>query len=63
MANRIAVGKAVAVGALLYLLYVTVKCPCTPQLFKCHLSNIYGAIAIYLAIVWYFNGFRMKSYR
>lgn len=58
----IRVAKALSALTLAYLMYTMVLCPCEPELYKCHLTQIYGAIAVLVAIIVYFNGCRMRSY-
>lgn len=60
--DEITLGKAIFGGAAAYLLYVGVTCPCKPALYSCHLTQLYIAVAVLLAVIVYFNGCRLKSW-
>jgi hypothetical protein len=60
--DQVVIAKLISVAVLLYLLYIMASCPCRPELYKCHLTNIYVSIAILLAVLLYFNGLRFTSY-
>jgi hypothetical protein len=50
------IGKGIVSVVLIYLLYIVVTCPCSEQLFCCHLGHIYIAILIILVVIFAFNG-------
>ena len=60
--TKVLIGKGISAAALAYVLYIAVTCPCKPELYKCHLTQIYIALSIFLAVVIYFNGFRFTNY-
>ena len=62
MASDIVVGKVVASAAAAYLLYVGITCPCEPNLYSCHVTNLYVALLLYVAVIVYFNGARVTNY-
>lgn len=59
---KITIAKGVVAAASLYVLYIGVTCPCKPQLYSCHLSELYVALAVIVAVLFYFNGLRVLSY-
>ena len=54
--------KTIAASALVYLLYIAVTCPCKPALYSCHLSSVYMALAVVVAVIIYYNGLRFKTW-
>ena len=60
--TNILMGKGVVAAASLYLLYIGVTCPCAPELYSCHLTQLYLAVIIIVAVMIYFNGLRFQSY-
>ena len=61
-ATGIFAAKSVAASALLYLLYIVITCPCKPALYSCHLTSVYTAIAVLVAVVAYYNGTRVATW-
>ena len=57
-----AVGIVVVAVALVYALYIGVTCPCKPELYSCHLSEMYLALAVVVAVMVFFNGSNLRSY-
>ncbi len=55
-------GKSVVAVALVYALYIGVTCPCKPELYSCHLSEMYLALAVVVAVMVFFNGSHLRSY-
>jgi len=49
-------------GVLSSMLYVAVTCPCKPELYSCHLSEMYAGVAVLVLVLVYFNGLRVDSY-
>jgi hypothetical protein len=60
--TRILVAKSVVAVALVYALYIGVTCPCKPELYSCHLSEMYLALAVVVAVMVFFNGSHLRSY-
>ncbi len=60
--NQVIIAKGISAGILIYLFYIMVTCPCRPELYKCHLTNIYLSLLALLLVVVYFNGLRVISY-
>ena len=58
---KVLIAKAITVAALLYAAYTAAFCPCG-VLYSCHLTELYTALAIAAAVIFYFNGFRVVSY-
>jgi len=58
----IMIGKSLVAASSLYLLYIGVTCPCAPELYSCHLMEVYIAVAVIIAVFIYFNGLRVMSY-
>ena len=58
----ILVAKTILGLTLLSMLYVAVTCPCKPQLYSCHLGEMYIGVGVIISVLFYFNGFRVKSY-
>lgn len=54
--------KIIMFIALQYLAYIAVTCPCRPELYKCHITQMYAAIALVIAIIVRFNGTRLMNY-
>lgn len=59
---EIFVAKSIVAAALAYSLYVGITCPCKPELYSCHLSEMYAALAVVVVVMVYFNGLRLRSY-
>jgi len=45
-----------------YLAYISVTCPCRPALYSCHLTQVYSALIVAIAIIIYFNKANFLSY-
>ena len=58
--NKIALSKFITAIACLYLLYIAVTCPCDP-LYKCHLSEMYMAVAVVVANLVFWNGLHLQG--
>lgn len=54
--------KTLSVVALLYLLYVSITCPCRPAVGSCHLTSQYVALAVVVGVLVFYNGSRVKSW-
>jgi hypothetical protein len=59
---RILLAKTIVAVALGYALYVGITCPCKPELYSCHLSEMYLALAVVVVVIVYFNGTHVRSY-
>lgn len=60
--RAITVYKIIAFIALQYLAFIAVTCPCRPELYRCHITQMYVALAVVIAIVVRFNGMRVCNY-
>lgn len=60
--RQICVAKTFSVLLTGYLMYIMAFCPCKPQVYKCHLTQIYSAIAALVLIIMFFNGTHIRSY-
>ena len=54
--------QGLAAVAAAYVLYICATCPCRPNLYSCHLTQLYAALGVILAIIVYYNGFQIISY-
>ena len=54
--------KIIMFLALQYLAYIAVTCPCRPELYKCHITQMYAALALVIAIIVRFNGTHLTNY-
>ncbi len=59
----ILIAKTIASGALMFLLYIAVTCPCRPALYSCHLSSVYAALFTVLLVIVYYNGARVRTWK
>jgi hypothetical protein len=60
--HRVVASKLIVDVMLLYLLYIMHNCPCRPEVWKCHLTNIYGALAVIVLVIISYNGTHILSY-
>jgi hypothetical protein len=54
--------KIIAFIALQYLAFIAATCPCRPELYRCHITQMYIALAVVIAIIVRFNGARVVNY-
>jgi hypothetical protein len=60
--QRVQAAKVINTSLLVYVAWIMWYCPCRPEVFKCHLTQIYGALAIVVLVIVSFNGYRIRSY-
>lgn len=57
--------KIVVVFAAVYIAYIGLTCPCGDEskgLYRCHLSEMYIALAIIITVLVMQNGMRLQSW-
>ena len=54
---RVIISKILASVVLLYMLWLTVCCPCD-RLLCCHLGRFWIALVVLVAVVFFENGFK-----
>lgn len=59
---EISMAKLIMVLASSYVLYIGATCPCRPNIYSCHLRELYIALACIVTVLVYFNGARVHSY-
>jgi hypothetical protein len=60
--QRVLASKAVILIALGYMAILVGKCPCRPELFKCHLTQLFLSMAFIVAVIMSYNGLRVMNY-